>query len=117
MCNLITKATLFLTGVMSLTLTCSMVQAQQNPSGTLGNTTPNLPLSSGQFNNFEPIRQPNFLIESGSGSQQFFRQGREQLYLLPQEKSEPILQIDETIEAEGVNYQDLQNKPLDKLDK
>ena len=113
MSNCIIKAALFLTGVISLNLASSIVQAQQIPSGDLGNTTPNLRLSPGQLNNLEPIRQPSFSTESGSGSQQFFRQGREQLYLLPEEKSEPILKLDKTIEAEGLNYQDLQPQRLD----
>lgn len=113
--SLMIKTTLWLMGVIPLGLVVSIAQAQTNAPGGLSNTLQNsgFPSSPGQFNNIRPVRQQNFLIDSGSGSQQFFRRGREQLYLLPEEEPKPILQIDETIEAEGIDYQDLQNKPSD----
>lgn len=90
---------MLVTGIM-LILNSTVVQAQSNPS-------PNLNMPSGQFNDFQPI-MPQYFYPSTSGSQQFFRQDSDRLYFLPEEKSEPILKIDKTIEAEGIDYEDLQ---------
>ena len=102
----IRQTALFLTGLLSLTIFGNLAQGQSTP--------PNLDrLSPREFENIQPVRQPNFLPNSG-GSQQFFEGGGDRLYFLPAEKSEPILRIDKTVEAEGLNYEDLQPKPEDK---
>ena len=104
---------IFLAAGIIFTVGCNFAQAQSPPAGA-GNTSPNLGnISPGQFNNVRPVPQRSINFNSG-GSQQFFRQGDEQLYFLPEEKPEPILEIDETVEAEGINYEDLQNESSDE---
>ena len=97
---------LFATGIISLTLNSSPVQAQSTQPSAADNVSPR------QLDNIQPFQQ-NFNYNSG-GSQQFFQEGNDRLYFLPEEKSEPILQIDQTIEAEGINYEDLQQKPSEE---
>ena len=94
---------MLLTGIVSVTLNSTVVQAQSNPSPNLDNVSPR------QFNDFQPV-MPQYFYPNTSGSQQFFRQGNDRLYFLPEEKSEPILKIDKTIEAEGIDYEDLQEE-------
>lgn len=106
----IIREVLAIAGIILLTVGTEKVQAQSNPSGSLNNTSPSLDrISPGQFNNIQPVRQPNFPVDSG-GSQQFFEGGQDRIYFLPEEESEPILEIDKTIEADGVRYEDLQKK-------
>lgn len=107
------QRTLSIAGTIYLTFCSTTVQAQSNPSGSIDNTSPNIE----RLSPIESIGQQNLqqdFYPSSGGSQQFFRQGSDRLYFLPAEKSEPILKIDKTVEAEGVNYEDLQGKPVDK---
>ncbi|MEL6930786.1 MAG: hypothetical protein AAFO95_19465 [Cyanobacteria bacterium J06600_6] len=55
---------------------------------------------AGGFNQLgrQPVQQPRVFSNPNSRSRQFFQQGRENLYFL--EKSEPILQIEQSTEAE-----------------
>ncbi len=108
----IIKEALFLTGLASATLFADPARSQSVDG--VNNTIQNSGQVPVQFNNVRPVRQPNFLIDSDSSSQRFFQQGREELYFLPEKKTEPILKIDKTVKADGVNYEDLQRKPLDK---
>jgi hypothetical protein len=110
----IMKTILFLIGILSVTLAGYTAKAQTNPSGLQGNNIPSLnEIPSNQFDNAQSVEQQDFIIDSINSSQQFFRQDNDQLYFLP-EKSEPILKIDKTVEAEGINYEDLQEQPSDK---
>lgn len=89
------KVALFFLGLLSSLFLTKIAQAQTN-SG-LSNTIRNSgSLSPDRLDNVRPVRQQNFLIDSSSGSQQFFRDGRDSLYLLPAENAEPILKIDDT---------------------
>jgi hypothetical protein len=109
------KISLFLVGILLVTLGSHIAQAQTNPSGLQGNTTPNLDnFAPNQFDDVQPVGQPDLGIDSNNSSQQFFRQNNDQLYFLPESKSEPILKIDETVEAEGIDYEDLQQQPSNK---
>ncbi|MGL6344465.1 MAG: hypothetical protein ACRC80_35615, partial [Waterburya sp.] len=104
------KTILFLTGILSLTLTCYTAEAQTNPSDLQGNNIPSLnDIPSSQLDNSQSVEQQDFIIDSVNSSQQFFRQDQffrqnnDQLYFLPESKSEPILKIDKTVEAEGID--------------
>ncbi|MGL5795980.1 MAG: hypothetical protein ACRC06_16570 [Waterburya sp.] len=103
------KTILFLTGILSLTLACHTAKAQTNPLGLQDNNIP-----SNQLDEPLTVEQQNFIIDSVNSSQQFvrqdqfFRQNNDQLYFLPESKSEPILKIDKTVEAEGIDYEDIQ---------
>lgn len=109
------KTTLFLIGILSLTLTCHTAKAQTNPSGSGGNNIPSLnDIPSNQLDDAQSVEQQDFIINSVNSSQQFFRQDNEQLYFLPESKSEPILKIDKTIEAEGIDYKDIQQQQSDQ---
>ena len=106
----IIKDILAIAGIIFLTIGSSRVRAQSNPSDSINNTAPNLGnISPGQFNNIKPVRQPSFPVDAG-GSQQFFQGGQDRIYFLPEKKSKPILTIDETVEAEGIRYEDLPKK-------
>jgi hypothetical protein len=110
----IMKTILFLIGILSVTLAGYTAEAQTNPSGSQGNNIPSLnDIPSNQLDDAQSVEQQDFIIDSINSSQQFFRQDNDQLYFLP-EKSEPILKIDKTIEAEGIDYEDLQQQPSDK---
>ena len=74
------------------------VLAQTTAPG-VNNTQPQLPAPT--FNEIKPIRQSGSFSDFNRGSQQFFQEGREQLYFLPSEESEPILQVDEAIEEQN----------------
>ncbi|HEY9771461.1 MAG TPA: hypothetical protein V6C71_23700 [Coleofasciculaceae cyanobacterium] len=89
-------------------LSGQITRAQNLPSGTTSNNTPNINnLNSSQLNNIKPIQQPSLFIDSDSGSRQFFDRGKERLFFLPDKASEPILQIDEAVETDAVNQDDL----------
>ena len=89
-------------------LSGQIAHAQISPSGTTSNNTPNINnLNRSQLNNIKPIQQPTLFIDSNSGSRQFFDRGKERLFFLPNKASEPILQIDEAVETDGVNQDDL----------
>ena len=107
----IIKEALFLTGFASATLFADLARSQ--PVDGVNNTVQNSAQTSLQYNEIRLVRQQNFLIDSGSSSQQFFQQGKKQLYFLP-EKAKPILKIDKTVKADGVNYEDLQPTPNQK---
>lgn len=98
------QITAIVTGIIVLGLVTSTAEAQQSPSGASSNTGSTLPT------NLKPVREPNIFIEPNNSFQQFFEQGREQLYLLPKDSGENILKIDDTIKVEGVKYDDLQPK-------
>ena len=91
------KSIFYLGALSSILLTGAIANAQDSPSSS---TTPSPNNSSIQVNPSEPVQQPGTVLDSNSGSRQFFQQGREQLYFLPEEKSEPILEVDEEVEAE-----------------
>ena len=93
------KTILFLLGILNIIF--SPVSNAQITAPRSSNTEPNS--FSSQPSNIKPIQQPgSFFDSNSSGSQQFFQQDTEQLYFLPEEKSEPILQIDEDIKEEEV---------------
>jgi len=110
MSDRINQMTAIITGTIALCIVTSAVKAQQSPSGASSNTVPGLPTNPNQLDNIEPVRDSNIFIEPNNSSQEFFKQGREQLFLLPEDSGENILKIDETIEVEGVKYDDLQPK-------
>ena len=85
------KKLLFLLGISNI-LFSPAINAQ-TPIAEPNSPTLNLP--SNLPNEIEPIPQSGSFFDFNSGSQDFFQQGREQLYFLPDEKSEPILQLDE----------------------
>lgn len=108
----IIKEALFLTGLASATFFADLARSQSVDG--VNNTIQNSGQTSLQYNDVRPVRQQNFLVDSGSSSQQFFQQGKKQLYFLPEEKAKPILKIDKTVKADGVNYEDLQPMPNKK---
>ncbi len=108
----IIKEALFLTELASATLFADPARSQSVDG--VNNTIQNSGQTSLQYNDIRPVRQPNFLINSDSSSQQFFQQGKKQLYFLPEKKAKPIVKIDKTVKADGVNYEDLQPMPNKK---
>lgn len=82
----------------------------QNSAPSSSDTVPDS--FSNQPNDIRPIQQPgSFFDSNNNGSRQFFQQGREQLYFLPDKKSEPILQVDENITEETeVEQQEAENR-------
>ena len=109
----IIKEALFLTGFASATLFADLARSQSvdGVNNTIQNSAQTSPV---QYNDVRPVRQQNFLFDSGNSSQQFFQQGKKQLYFLPEEEAKPILKIDKTVKADGVNYEDLQPMPNKK---
>ena len=93
--------------ILPATLLATAIHAQTVPNGASTNTLPNLGNSNpGRLNDVKPIRQPNSVIDSSRGSQQFFNRGREQLFFLPDNNPESILEIDEELEGtEGENQE------------
>lgn len=83
------KSILYLIAIPAILLTNAIAKAQTPIPPDIGNPS--------QIDT-RPIQQPGAVFDSNNGSRQFFQQGRDKLFLLPQEKSEPILQIDEEIE-------------------
>lgn len=99
--NWISKS-LFVTGVVSLTISYSIVPARSQQSDYRENTELEHDRStSEQSNSVEPVGQQKSYPHS-NGSQHFFRQGNDNLYFLPEDKSNSILQIDENIEEDDV---------------
>lgn len=105
---------LLIMGIISLTTNGDMVQAQSNQydlkedtSNTADGITPNQP------NCVKPVRQQNSYPDAG-GSQQFFRQGNDKFYFLPEDESGSILQIDRDVETNEIEEQDLQQEPLNE---
>ena len=98
---------LFIAGIISLTLNCNIAKAQSTPPSAAGNTSP--PdfdnISPREFNNVRPVQQ-DWDYGSG-GSQQFFKQDNDNLYFLPEDEFDSILQIDESVKTEEIeNSQD-----------
>jgi hypothetical protein len=85
------KSTIYLATISGIVLVSFSGNAQTTPSPEVGNLL-------NQVNRTTPIQQPGGVLDPNSGSRQFFQQGRDQLYFLPTEKSQPILQIDEGVE-------------------
>ncbi|MEM7760140.1 MAG: hypothetical protein AAF298_18745 [Cyanobacteria bacterium P01_A01_bin.40] len=99
--------------ILPAILLTTVVKAQIPPSGANTTTVPNIGNSNfGRLNNVKPIQQPGSFSDStrGSSSQQFFHQGREQLFFLPENHSEPILQIDEEIKEMERDNQKLERE-------
>lgn len=112
----IVRGYLLVIGIISLTLHCSIVRSQSIPSDGVRNTSPNVGrISPGQFNNVRPIRQQNFHPNT-SGSQQFFRQDNDRLYFLPEGKSDPILEIHQTVETEGSERESSPKKEVGEIE-
>lgn len=88
------KPILYLVTIPSIFLINSIAKAQNV-------TSPNTVNSPNQINDVEPIQQPGTFFDPSNGSGQFFQQDRDRLYFLPEEKSEPILQIDESIKEDN----------------
>ena len=105
------KTTSWLMGITSL-LILSHPVAAQTPSAN-----DSLPSTSGGsfsspindwVNSTPQYSQPSLLINPNNGSQRFFQEGRDNLYFLPEEsENSNLLNLDESIEAEGIKYEDL----------
>ena len=110
--RLVIQRTLSIASFLLIATNINIVRAQSNPSDAVNRGSTDLNnISPEQFNNVQPY---SFPVNAG-GSQQFFRQENNRLYFLPEKsESESILQIDETVEAEGIEYEDLQKKPLNE---
>jgi hypothetical protein len=91
------KKLLFLLGISNIIF--SPITNAQAPAA--GSNNPALNLPSNLPSEIKPIQQPGSFFDFDSGSQDFFQQGREQLYFLPDEKPEPILKVDEEIKEEA----------------
>ena len=98
----------------SILLCSSLVQAQTILE--LGNSIQN---SSSQTSiPVNTVIQPNFLIDSVSSSQQFFRGGRDSFYFLPAENTKPILKIDQTFDFQEVDQEEINKiNPEEKSNK
>lgn len=82
----------YLVGIISLLSFAGTNSARTHPSVVADDNrinTDNMYLS--QINRIDP----------GNSSQEFFHQGKEKLYFLPDEESEPILQIDQESEQDS----------------
>lgn len=83
-------------------LMTTLAEAQTLPSqpgnGNLNSNFNNFP--SGQLNDIRTIRQPGGFFDSNKGSQRFFQRGSEQLYFLPNEEPESILEVESEIGEE-----------------
>ena len=92
----------FVAGIISLTFNCNIVRAQSTPPSAIGNTSPpNFDnISPREFNNVVPPQQ-NWNYGSG-GSQQFFKQDNDNLYFLPKDEFDSILQIDESVKTQEI---------------
>ncbi|MEL6440206.1 MAG: hypothetical protein AAFQ80_13230 [Cyanobacteria bacterium J06621_8] len=88
------------------------VGAQLFPRNATANTAPNIGnFNSGSFNDFQPINQPDFTIDSSRGSQQFFNRDQQQLFFLPDNSSNPILEIDDESTTTEIDQQEPQQAP------
>ena len=86
--------------VLPTILGTTITNAQNLPSGAGTTTVPNIGnFNSGSLNQVQPIRQGGSTLDSSRNSRQFFNQGREQLFFLPDNDSESILKIDEELEG------------------
>jgi hypothetical protein len=92
--KLITLACLHLLAIPSVFFTSNSVNAQTSPSPELGTELGNF---FSQNNEAQTSQPSGTFFAPNNGSQQFFQQGREQLYFLPTKKSTPILQIDDEL--------------------
>ena len=100
------RGILFIAGLLTVMTSGSMVRAQSGLSEAIDGGSVNVDNIRGYSNSFP--------LDSG-GSQQFFEEGQDRIYFLPEEsESEPILEIDKTVEAEGIKYEDLQPQNVDK---
>ncbi len=87
----------YLVGIISLLTFAGINSAQSDPSViTDDNRTNAGKMYLSQINRIDP----------GNSSQEFFDQGREKLYFLPDEESESILQIDQGSEQEPKPHRD-----------
>lgn len=108
-----TKIIILFAGMTSLTALANIVQAQETLSAQI--SLPDSGILS-DTNNFNSYSQPNISIDSGSSSQQFFRQGRGNFHFFPEDTSENnfldnILKNDyKTIEVEGLELDSFQDK-------
>lgn len=98
-------AALAITGIVSLSFSCSTAKAQTNSSDISDNE-----VNSDRVDRVRPIPQRSFYPDRGS--QQFFKQGNDNLYFLPESESESILQIDEEVKTEEI--EDSEDKSLDE---
>ncbi|MEM7595962.1 MAG: hypothetical protein AAF383_31415 [Cyanobacteria bacterium P01_A01_bin.83] len=90
--------------ILPVILLTTIVEAQTVPRGANTTTVPNTGnFNPGGHNEIKPIRQRGSFLDSGRGSQQFFQQDRKQLFFLPEDNSEPILQIDEELEPQELD--------------
>ena len=106
--------TLSIAGIVSLTFNCNVVRAQSDRSNLTREASPSAgEISPTQPNFVRPVRQRNFHPNSG-GSQKFFRQSNDNLYFLPEERSDSILEIDEDIEMDEGDTRELPEEALDK---
>ncbi len=113
MCNLKSIATrtiksLSVAGFLFAVTTPNVGLAQSGLSGAIDGRSVN-------FNNIQGGSSSSFFLDRG-GSQQFFEEGRNRIYFLPEEESKPVLEIDETVEAEGIKYEDLQLRDTDDIE-
>ena len=103
----IIRGILFIAGLLTVMTSGSMVRAQSGLSEAIDGGSVNVDSIRGGYGN-------GFPLDSG-GSQQFFEEGQDRIYFLPEEsESEPILEIDKTVEAEGIKYEDLQLQNVDE---
>jgi hypothetical protein len=104
------KSTIYLATISGIVLASFSGNAQTTPAPEVGNLL-------NQVNGATPIQQPGRVLDPNSGSRQFFQQGRDQLYFLPTEKSQPILQIDEGVEQKTPRINPHKNPhKLDEVD-
>ena len=98
----ITSVFLFVAGIISLTFNCNIIRAQSTPPSAIGNTSPpNFDnISPREFDRVAPP-QKNWNYGSG-GPQQFFKQDNDNLYFLPKNEFDSILQIDESVKTEEI---------------
>ena len=79
-------------GIVSLVISAQIASVQSNPSIAISNNRLNI-------SNIYLTQVDG--IDRNSGSQEFFRQGREKLDFLSDEEAESILEIDEEVKGQG----------------
>ncbi len=79
-------------GIVSLVISAQITSAESHPAIAIRNNRLNI--SNVYLTQVDGI-------DRNSGSQEFFRQGREDLDFLSDEEAESILEIDEDIEKQG----------------
>lgn len=102
-----------LLGIVFFSFIPNMAQAQHSRPSLEESSSPSNRISPNRSNYVSPIRQRNLYPNSG-GSQKFFRQGNDDLYFLPENRSEPILQIDEDLETEAPKTEEQPKEVLDE---